>query len=50
MTVIEIRPHRWGWKSFEAPGVEKSLPFPELGFAVSVEESMKDVHGFARFA
>jgi len=22
MTVIEIRPHRWGWKAFEAPGVE----------------------------
>ena len=22
MTVIEIRPHRWGWKCFEAPGVE----------------------------
>ena len=21
-TVIEIRPHRWGWKVFEAPGVE----------------------------
>jgi hypothetical protein len=22
MTVIEIRPHHWGWKVFEAPGVE----------------------------
>jgi hypothetical protein len=22
MTVIDIRPHRWGWKAFEAPGVE----------------------------
>jgi hypothetical protein len=22
MTVIEIRPHRRGWKVFEAPGVE----------------------------
>jgi hypothetical protein len=22
MTVIEIRPHRWCWKVFEAPGVE----------------------------
>jgi len=22
MTIIEIRPHRWGWKAFEAPGVE----------------------------
>jgi hypothetical protein len=22
MTLIEIRPHRWGWKVSEAPGVE----------------------------
>ena len=22
MTVIEIRPHRWGWKAFESRGVE----------------------------
>ena len=22
MTVIEINPHPWGWKVFEAPGVE----------------------------
>jgi hypothetical protein len=22
MTLIEIRLHRWGWKVFEAPGVE----------------------------
>jgi hypothetical protein len=22
MTVIEIRPHRWGWKALEAQGVE----------------------------
>jgi hypothetical protein len=22
MTLIEVRPHRWGWKVFEAPGVE----------------------------
>jgi len=22
MTLIEIRPHPWGWKVFEAPGVE----------------------------
>jgi hypothetical protein len=21
MTVIEIKPHRWGWKAFEAPGL-----------------------------
>jgi hypothetical protein len=22
MTVIEVKPHRWGWRVFEAPGVE----------------------------
>ena len=22
MIVIEIKPYRWGWKVFEAPGVE----------------------------
>jgi hypothetical protein len=22
MMVIEIRPHRWGWKAFESSGVE----------------------------
>jgi hypothetical protein len=26
MTVVEIRPHRWGWKAFEAPGVEPVFP------------------------
>jgi hypothetical protein len=26
MTVIEIRPHRWGWKAFEASGVEPVFP------------------------
>jgi hypothetical protein len=25
MTVIEIRPHRWGWKAFESSGVEPVL-------------------------
>src|SRR5207245_5277081 len=24
--VIEIKPHRWGWKAFEAPGVEPVFP------------------------
>jgi len=24
--VIEIRPHRWGWSVFEAPGVEPVFP------------------------
>ena len=22
MTILEIKPHPWGWKVFEAPGVE----------------------------
>jgi hypothetical protein len=26
MTVIEIKPHRWGWKVLEAPGVEPVFP------------------------
>jgi len=26
MTVIEIRPNRWGWKAFESPGVEPVFP------------------------
>jgi len=26
MTIIEIKPHRWGWKAFEAPGVEPMFP------------------------
>ena len=26
MTVLEIRPHRWGWKAFESPGVEPVFP------------------------
>jgi hypothetical protein len=43
MTVIEIRPHRWGWKAFEAPGDgkrfvvhadEKLTAFLELESAV----------------
>jgi hypothetical protein len=26
MTVIEIKPHRWGWKAFQGPGVEPVFP------------------------
>jgi hypothetical protein len=26
MTVIEIKPHRRGWKAFESPGVEPVFP------------------------
>jgi hypothetical protein len=35
MTVIEIKPHRWGWKAFEAPGVEPVFPKKDqaIGYA-----------------
>jgi hypothetical protein len=33
MTVIEVKPHRWGWKVFEAPGFEPV--FPEKDQAIS---------------
>jgi hypothetical protein len=26
MTIIEVKPHRWGWKVFEAQGVEPVFP------------------------
>jgi hypothetical protein len=37
MTLIEIRPHRWGWKVFEAPGVEPV--FPDKNQAISYAEN-----------
>jgi len=37
MTVIEVRPHRWGWKVFEAPGVEPV--FPEKDQAINYAEN-----------
>ena len=37
MTVIEIRPHSWGWKVFEAPGVEPV--FPEKRQAINYAEN-----------
>jgi hypothetical protein len=37
MTVIEIRPHRNGWKVFEAPGVEPV--FPEKRQAINYAEN-----------
>jgi hypothetical protein len=35
MTIIEIRLHHWGWKCFEAPGVEPVFPTKDdaLGYA-----------------
>jgi len=37
MTLIEIRPHPWGWKVFEAPGVEPV--FPDKDQAISYGEN-----------
>jgi hypothetical protein len=37
MTIIEIRPHHWGWKAFEAPGVEPV--FPEKGQAIDYAQN-----------
>jgi hypothetical protein len=37
MTVIEIKPHRWGWKVFEALGVEPM--FPEKRQAIDCAET-----------
>ena len=37
MTVIEIKPHRWGWKVFEARGVEPV--FPEKDQAINYAEN-----------
>ena len=36
VTIIEIRPHRWGWTVFESPGVEPV--FPEKDQAISYAE------------
>jgi hypothetical protein len=30
MTVIEVKPHAWGWKVFEAPGVEPVFTASQL--------------------
>jgi hypothetical protein len=37
MTVIEIKPHRWSWKVFEAPGV--GPVFPEKDPAINYAQS-----------
>jgi len=37
MTVIEIRPHPWGWKAFESPGVEPV--FPKKGQAIDYAQN-----------
>jgi hypothetical protein len=35
--IIEIKPHRWGWKVFEAPGVEPV--FPEKDQAINYAQN-----------
>jgi hypothetical protein len=37
MTMIEIKPHRWGWKVFEAPRIEPV--FPEKHEALNYAEN-----------
>jgi hypothetical protein len=37
MTVLEIRPHPWGWKVFESPGIEPV--FPEKEQAINYAQS-----------
>ena len=37
MTVIEITPHPWGWRVFEAPGVEPV--FPEKDDAINYAQN-----------
>jgi hypothetical protein len=37
MTLTEIRPHAWGWKVFEAPGVEPV--FREKNQAINYAEN-----------
>ena len=39
--VIEIKPHRWGWKACEAPGVEPVFP--------TKEDAISYAQGRARF-
>ncbi len=36
-TIIEIKPHRWGWKVLNAPGVEPV--FPEKRQAINYAQS-----------
>ncbi len=40
MTLIEVRPHRWGWKVFEAPGVEPV--FPEKNHAIKLRAGPRE--------
>ena len=42
MTLIEIKPHRWGWTVFETPGVEPV--FPEKDQAVGCAKFFSRSH------
>jgi hypothetical protein len=42
MTLIEIRPHRWGWKVFESPGIEPVFPEKVIGGLQSFTASQCD--------
>ena len=39
MTVIEIKPHSWGWKVLEAPGVEPVFHAKAIGVLQSFTAS-----------
>ncbi len=39
MTLIEIRPHRWGWEVFEAPGVQPVFPDKEQAIDYAQERA-----------
>jgi hypothetical protein len=39
MTVIEINPHRWGWRVFEVPGVEPVFRGKAIGVLQSFTAS-----------
>jgi hypothetical protein len=39
MTLIEIRPRRWGWEVFEAPGVQPVFPKKEQAIDYAQERA-----------
>ena len=42
MTVIKIRPHHWGWKAFETPGVEPAIQSKSQTGWISMPRSSED--------
>jgi hypothetical protein len=49
MTIIEIKLHRWGWKAFEAPGVEPVDSSYLKPFVISSRQSNKREYYLTRF-